>query len=57
MKEFNNMINKIKVMVEVAANYIEDHPEVEEFLAEGGFNPEYPWVAVIDYLGEVKSND
>lgn len=57
MYEFNKMINRIKEMVETAASYIQDNPEVEEFLAEGGFNPEYPWVAVIDYLGEVKSNN
>ena len=56
MYEFNKMINRIKEKVEVAANYIEDNPEVEEYLAECGFNTEYTWVAVIDYLGEVKLN-
>ena len=57
MYEFNKMINRIKEMVETAAGYIQDHPGVEEFLAEAGFDPEYPWVAVIDYLGENRFND
>ena len=56
MYEFNKMINRIKEDVETAAGYIQDNPEVEEYLAECGFNTEYPWVAVIDYLGEVKLN-
>jgi hypothetical protein len=56
MYEFNKMINRIKEMVETAAGYIQDNPEVEEFLAEGNFNTDYPWLAVIEYLGEVRLN-
>lgn len=56
MNEFNKMIMEIKEKVEIAAIYIEDHPEVEEFLAEGNFNTDYSWNAVIEYLGEVRLN-
>ena len=55
MNEFDKKIIKAIKVIEDAAGMIEDNPEVEELLSEGNFNTEFPFVAVMEYIAEVKN--